>query len=358
MWCRTRRYRATAGELGSGTVSPRPGNSVVDLGRESSFLLAQGAYVSEMTYQQLGNSGLTVSTVGIGCNNFGGRMADQDVPAVVDAAIDAGITLFDTADVYGNRGGSETLLGKALQGKRDQVVVATKFGADMGGANGPDWGVRGSRRYIRLAVENSLRRLNTDWIDLYQMHVPDPHTPIEETLAALSELVAEGKVRYIGSSNFAGWQIVDADWTAQSGGYERFISGQNEYSWLKRGVEAEVVPALAHTGQGLLPYFPLASGLLSGKYKRGQAAPDGTRLAGAPDRLAAADFDTIEALEKFAADRGITLLQVAIGGLAAMPTVASVIAGATRVEQIQANVAAGLWQPTDEDLNELIKITG
>ncbi|SDS85807.1 aldo/keto reductase [Microlunatus soli] len=313
--------------------------------------------MSEMTYQQLGNSGLTVSTVGLGCNNFGGRMPDEAVPPVVDAAIDAGITLFDTADVYGNRGGSETLLGKALQGKRDQVIVATKFGADMHGANGPDWGVRGSRRYIRLAVENSLRRLNTDWIDLYQMHQPDPNTPIEETLAALSELIAEGKIRYVGSSNFAGWQVIDADWTAQTGGYEPFVSAQNEYSWLKRGIEAELVPALDHTGQGLLPYFPLASGLLSGKYKRGQGAPEGTRLAGNPDRLAAADFDKIETLEKFAADRGVTLLQVAIGGLAAMPTVGSVIAGATKVEQIRANVEAGLWQPSDDDLNELVKIT-
>jgi aryl-alcohol dehydrogenase-like predicted oxidoreductase len=179
----------------------------------------RSSFVADMTYQQLGSSGLTVSTVGLGCNNFGGRMPDEDVPQVVDAAIDAGITLFDTADVYGNAGGSETLLGKALtaNGRRDEVIIATKFGGDMQGKNGPDWGVRGSRRYIRLAVESSLRRLNTDWIDLYQLHSPDVHTPIEETLAALSELVAEGKVRYIGSSNFAGWQIVDADWTASTG---------------------------------------------------------------------------------------------------------------------------------------------
>ena len=212
-----------------------------------------------MIYQQLGPSGLTVSVVGLGCNNFGARMADEDVPTVVGAAIDAGITLFDTADVYGNAGGSETLLGEALQGRRDEVVIATKFGMDMGGANGPDWGVRGSRRYIRIAVENSLRRLGTDWIDLYQLHRPDPHTPIEETLAALSELVTEGKVRYIGSSNLTGWQVVDADWTARSGGYEAFISAQNEYSWLNREVETELVPALEHTGQGLLPFFPLAA---------------------------------------------------------------------------------------------------
>jgi len=310
-----------------------------------------------MTYQQLGKSGLTVSTVGLGCNNFGGRMADGDVPAVVDAAIDAGITLFDTADVYGGGGASETLLGKALQGKRDQVIIATKFGSNMNGVNGPDWGVRGSRRYIRIAVETSLKRLGTDWIDLYQMHQPDPNTPIEETLSVLSDLVAEGKIRYIGSSNFKGWQVIDADWTASTGGYEPFISAQNHYSWLNRGVEAELVPALEHTGQGMLPYFPLASGLLTGKYKRGEQAPDGTRLANQADRLAGADWDKIEALEKFAADRGITILQVAIGGLAAMPTVGSVIAGATKVEQIAANVTAGLWQPTDDDLNELIKIT-
>ena len=183
-----------------------------------------------------------------------------------------GITLFDTADVYGHSGGSETLLGRALGSRRRDVVVATKFGGDMEGSNGPDWGVRGSRRYIRLAVEASLRRLGTDWIDLYQLHSPDPHTPIEETLAALSELVAEGKVRYIGSSNFAGWQVVDADWVAHSNGHEPFISAQNEYSWLNRGAEAELIPALEHTGQSLLPYFPLARGLLTGKYRRGEAA--------------------------------------------------------------------------------------
>jgi len=313
---------------------------------------------ADMTYQQLGRSGLTVSTVGLGCNNFGARMANEDVPAVVSAALDAGITLFDTADVYGNRGGSETLLGQALGSRRAEAIVATKFGSDMGGENGPDWGVRGSRRYIRLAVESSLRRLGTDWIDLYQMHTPDPNTPIEETLAALHELVTEGKVRYLGSSNFAGWQVVDADWTAQSAGYEPFISAQNEYSWLNRDIEAELVPALDHTGQSLLPYFPLARGLLTGKYKRGEAAPAGTRLASQSGQLESADFDKVEALEKFAADRGISILAVAIGGLAAMPTVGSVIAGATRVEQIEQNVAAGLWVPSGDDLEALLQITG
>jgi aryl-alcohol dehydrogenase-like predicted oxidoreductase len=311
----------------------------------------------QMTYRQLGTSGLTVSVVGIGCNNFGARMADEDVPQVVDAAIDAGVNLFDTADIYGGAGGSETLLGAALKGKRDQVVLATKFGADMKGSNGPDWGVRGSRRYIRLAVEASLRRLQTDWIDLYQMHMPDPRTPIEETLEVLTDLVREGKVRYLGSSNFAGWQVLDAEWTARTNGLETFVSDQSEYSWLSRGIEAELVPALEHTGKGLLPYFPLASGLLTGKYKRGADAPAGSRLAAQPDRVAAADFDTIEAVEKFAADRGVSVLQVAVGGLAAMPTVGSVIAGATSVEQVRSNVEAGTWQPTAEDLVELRRIT-
>jgi aryl-alcohol dehydrogenase-like predicted oxidoreductase len=310
-----------------------------------------------MTYTQLGPSGLTVSTVGLGCNNFGTRMPNEDVPKVVNAAIDTGVTLFDTADVYGNAGGSETLLGQALGSRRTEVIIATKFGSDMQGANGPDWGVRGSRRYIRLAVESSLRRLSTDWIDLYQLHNPDPNTPIEETLAALNDLVAEGKVRYLGSSNLSGWQVVDADWVARTSGYEGFVSAQNEYSWLNRSAEAELIPALEHTGQSLLPYFPLARGLLTGKYRRGEAAPAGSRLAKQTDPLQQADFDTIEAIERFARDRDVSMLQVAIGGLAAMPTVASVIAGATSVEQVQQNVEAGLWAPSGEDLEELLKIT-
>ena len=312
---------------------------------------------TEMTYQQLGPSGLTVSTVGLGCNNFGARMADEDVPAVVNAAIDAGITLFDTADVYGNVGGSEALLGQALGSRRAEVIIATKFGADMRGANGPDWGARGSRRYIRIAVENSLRRLGTDWIDLYQLHEPDPNTPIEETLAALTEIVAEGKVRYIGSSNFGGWQVIDADWTSRTSGFEAFISAQNEYSWLNRSAETELVPALEHTGQSLLPYFPLASGLLSGKYRRDQPAPAGARLARNSARLDQADFDLIEAIQGYAAERSLSMVQVAIGGLAAMPTVGSVIAGATSEEQVKQNVAAGLWVPGGDDLEALLEIT-
>jgi aryl-alcohol dehydrogenase-like predicted oxidoreductase len=309
-----------------------------------------------MTYRQLGDSGLTVSTVGIGCNNFGRRVDQDATNAVVRQAIDSGITLFDTADIYG-QGASEEMLGLALGSERENVVVATKFGMDMQGSNGPDWDVRGSRRYIRKAVEASLRRLGTDWIDLYQLHRPDPRTPIDETLAALDELVREGKVRYLGSSNFTGWQVVDADWTARAAGSARFVSAQNEYSLLERDVEEELVPACEHVGVGLLPFFPLASGLLTGKYRRGESAPEGTRLAGLPDRLAAADWDTIERIEAYAAQRDLRPIDVAIGGLAAQPAVASVIAGATRPEQVVENVRAGLWQPTAEDLAELDEVT-
>ncbi len=309
-----------------------------------------------MTYRQLGDSGLTVSTVGIGCNNFGRRLDQDGTNAVVRQALDSGITLFDTADIYG-QGASEEMLGLALGSERENVVVATKFGMDMQGANGPDWGVRGSRRYVRKAVESSLRRLGTDWIDLYQLHRPDPQTPIDETLAALDELVREGKVRYLGSSNFTGWQVVDADWTARAAGSSRFVSAQNEYSLLERDVEDEVVPACEHVGVGLLPFFPLASGLLTGKYRRGEPAPEGTRLAGMADRLEGADWDTLEALEAYAAQRCLRPTDVAIGGLAAQPAVASVIAGATRPEQVVDNVRAGLWEPTAEDLAELEAVT-
>src|ERR1051326_3683976 len=229
--------------------------------------------MAAMGFRPLRRSGLMVSVVGIGCNNFGRKVDEAGTAAVVDAALDAGINLFDTADIYGTPPGeSETLLGRALKGRRDEVVIATKFGMDMQGANGPDHGVRGARRYIAKAVEASLRRLDTDHIDLYQMHAPDPITPIEETLDALDDLVRAGKVRYLGSSNFAGWQIADAAHKAT--GRTPFVSAQNEYSWLRRGIEAEVVPACEHFGLGLLPFFPLASGLLTGKYRRDEAAPD------------------------------------------------------------------------------------
>ncbi|NBE80801.1 aldo/keto reductase [Micromonospora sp. NEAU-HG-1] len=310
-----------------------------------------------MTYRRLGDSGLVVSVVGIGCNNFGRKLDLDGTRVVVDAALDAGINLFDTADIYGDEpGGSEELLGQVLKGRRDDVVVATKFGMDMQGRNGPDHGARGARRYIARAVEASLRRLGTDHIDLYQMHEPDPGTPIDETLAALDDLVRAGKVRYLGNSNFAGWQIADADWVASSSGRARFISAQNHYSLLERGVEAEVIGACERFGLGMLPFFPLANGLLTGKYKRGEAAPAGSRLSGGgryAERLAAARWDVIEALEAYAAERGLSLLQVAIGGLAARPAVTSVIAGATTPEQVRANAEAGVWQPTDADLDAL-----
>jgi aryl-alcohol dehydrogenase-like predicted oxidoreductase len=308
--------------------------------------------MADMTYRPLGDSGLAVSAVGLGCNAFGRRIDADQSTKVVHAALDQGITLFDTADVYG-RGESERLLGRALGDRRGDAVVATKFGSDMDGDNGVDWGVRGSRRYIRRAVEASLRRLATDWIDLYQIHEPDPVTPVDETLAALGELVAEGKVRYLGSSNFAAWQVTDADWVARSSGYERFVSAQNKYSLYDRSAERELVPACEQAGVGVLPYFPLEYGLLTGKYRRGAPAPDGSRLAARADLLERADFDRIEALERFAADRGIGILDVSIGGLAAQPAVASVIAGATRPDQVVANAAAGAWQPSAADLAAL-----
>ncbi|MEE6281042.1 aldo/keto reductase [Georgenia sp. MJ170] len=299
-----------------------------------------------MTYRQLGSSGLVVSTVGLGCNSFGVTLPPDDVAGVVKTAFEAGITLFDTADTYGSRPGQgEELLGEALRGRRDDVVVATKFGMDTRGLNGPDFGVRGSRRYIRRAVEGSLRRLGTDRIDLYQLHRPDPVTPLEETLGALDELVREGKVLYVGCSHVTGWQLVDADWTARAAGLSPFISVQNEYSLLSRGIEAEVVPAVEHVGAGILPYFPLASGLLTGKYRRGEPAPAGSRLVNRPERLAAADFDRVEALQAVADEHGVSLLTLALGGLAAQPAVASVIAGARTPEQALANVAAGTWEP-------------
>ncbi|MEU4676583.1 aldo/keto reductase [Micromonospora sp. NPDC023737] len=313
-----------------------------------------------MTYRRLGDSGLVVSVVGIGCNNFGRKTDLDGTRAVVDAALDAGIHFFDTADIYGEpQGSSEELLGQALKGRRDDVVVATKFGMDMNGLNGPDHGARGSRRYIARAVEASLRRLGTDYIDLYQVHEPDPATPIDETLAALDDLVRAGKVRYLGNSNFSGWQIADADWVASSNGRSRFISAQNQYSLVERSVETEVVPACERFGLGLLPFFPLANGLLTGKYKRGEAPPAGSRLAGGgryAARLAAAKWDLIEAIERYADERGLSMLQVAIGGLAAQPAVTSVIAGVTTPEQVLANAAAGAWQPTDEDLDALREI--
>jgi aryl-alcohol dehydrogenase-like predicted oxidoreductase len=312
--------------------------------------------MTEMSYRRLGTSGLVVSVVGIGCNNFGRKLDLDGTREVVDAAIDAGITLFDTADIYGTpHGGSEECLGAALKGRRDEVVLATKFGMNMNGLNGRDFGARGARRYIVRAVEASLRRLETDYIDLYQMHEPDPATPIEETLSALDDLVHSGKVRYLGNSNFAGWQIADADWTARAASLTPFISAQNRYSLLQRGAEDEVVPACEQFGLGLLPFFPLDSGLLSGKYHRGESPVAGTRLSQERYQpvLQGADWDTVEALTAFGAERGHSLLEVAIAGLAARPAVTSVIAGATTAEQVRANAAAASWQLSADDLGVL-----
>jgi aryl-alcohol dehydrogenase-like predicted oxidoreductase len=304
-----------------------------------------------MRYRRLGDSGLVVSVVGLGCNNFGRRIDLESTRAVVDAAVESGITLFDTADSYGD---SEAFLGEVLEGRRDDVVLATKFGHDLGGAR--DFGALGSRRYIRRAIERSLRRLRTDYVDLYQLHDPDPATPMEETLAALTDLVHEGKVRYIGSSNLAAWQVTHAEWLARSGGSERFISAQNHYSLLERGAEKELAPACEQFGIGILPYFPLANGMLTGKYRRGQRPPEGARLAGRADYLSDQRFAVAEKLEQYAAERGVRLLDVAIGGLAAQPAVASVIAGATKPEQVRANVTAGAWEPSDADLVALDEI--
>jgi aryl-alcohol dehydrogenase-like predicted oxidoreductase len=311
-----------------------------------------------MRYRALGRSGLVVSVVGLGCNNFGRRLDQEQTTAVVDACFDHGVTLFDTADIYGGQGASETLLGHALKGRRDEVVLATKFGMDMQGANGEDFGARGSRRYVRRAVEASLRRLQTDHIDLYQYHRPDGVTPVEETLTALHELVGEGKVRYIGSSNFPAWLVAEASWVARERRLTPFVSEQSELSLLRRDAERELLPACEHYGVGVLPYFPLASGLLTGKYRRGQAAPTGTRLAEPGREIDDRDLDVVEALEKYAEQRGIGILDVAIGGLAARPAVASVIAGATRPEQVAANVVAGEWVPTDEDVRALDETLG
>ena len=308
-----------------------------------------------MEYRTLGQSGLKVSVVGLGTNNFGGRSDEAASKRVIDAALDAGINLFDTADVY-SAGGSEEIIGRGLKGRRDDVVIATKFRSSMG--DGPNH-QGGSRRYIHAALDASLRRLQTDYVDLYQMHAPDPETPIEETLRTLDDLVRDGKIRYIGSSNFAGWQIADADWTSRVHHWSRFISAQNHYSLAHRAVEREVIPACEQYGIGMLPYFPLEAGLLTGKYRRGEAAPADSRLAGSPRAgrfLSDSKFDIAERLERFAAERNITLLHVAIGGLAAQSQVGSVIAGATKPEQIAANVEAGTWKPTAEDLEELDRI--
>jgi aryl-alcohol dehydrogenase-like predicted oxidoreductase len=307
-----------------------------------------------MRYLPLGDSGLQVSAVGLGCNNFGGRVDVDASRAVVDAAIEAGVTLLDTSDTYGNAGGSERALGEILGRRREQVVLATKFGhqnADMG--YGPAVGAKGGRGYIRRAVTESLRRLRTEYIDLYQLHTPDPVTPVEETIAALHELVAEGKVRYLGHSNFSGWQLADAAHLAARNGQTPFISAQNHWSLLEREAEAEVVPAARHFGLGVLPYFPLANGLLTGKVRQGQAIPAGTRLASREAYVTAEKLAKVEKLIAWAQEHGVTILDVAVGALAAQPGCSSVIAGATTPEQVKANAAAAEWIPAVAELAEI-----
>ncbi|MFD4533740.1 aldo/keto reductase [Kitasatospora sp. NPDC058397] len=273
---------------------------------------------------------------------------------MVTAALDAGVTLFDTADVYGD---SESVLGECLRGQRENVVLATKFGHQkLAMAYGPAAGAKGGRAYIRRAVEASLRRLRTDYIDLYQIHTPDPHTPVEETLAALTELVREGKVRYVGSSNFAGWQIAEAACTARSQGFEPFVSAQNHWSLLNRDVENEVLPAARRFGLGVLPYFPLANGLLTGKVRRGRALPEGTRIKESAYQVTEARLDTVEALTAWGAKNGRSLLEIAIGCLAAFPGCTSVIAGATNPDQVRANAAAGQWIPTAQEMSEILEL--
>jgi aryl-alcohol dehydrogenase-like predicted oxidoreductase len=303
-----------------------------------------------------------VSTTGLGCNNLGrahtASATADGARAVVDAALDAGITFFDVADIYGAPAGrSEELLGSALRNRRPEVIVATKFGMDAQGANGPDFGARGSRRYIRAAVEASLRRLNTDWIDLYQLHETDPLTPLDETVAALDELVVSGKVRYIGHSNFAGWQLADAAWLTRSAGRTPFVSAQNEYSLLRRDIERELIPAARTFDVGILPFFPLANGLLTGKYSPTDA-PAGSRLREQkPHLLDSAPWDTLDQLRQFGRERGLTMVQVAFGWLLAQPQVSSVIAGATTAAQVLENAkAATAFTPTAEDLEILDKI--
>ena len=311
-----------------------------------------------MEYRNLGSSGLRVSLVGLGCNNFGMRLDLEQTRAVVDRAFDLGITLFDTADMYGGRGGSETQLGKILGHRRKDIVLASKFGMAMSD-DGTKIGA--SRRYIMSAEEDSLRRLKTDWIDLYQLHQPDPLTPLDETIQALDDLVTQGKIRYIGCSNLPSWQVVESQWISKSMGLNRFVSCQDEYNILNRNVEAELIPAMQKYGCGLLPYFPLASGLLTGKYKRTEM-PEGARLTDMPtfaNRIYLTDenFDIVDNLNKFAHKTGHSILELAFGWMASRPTTASIIAGATKPEQIDANVAAVNWVLSQSEIDEVNKIS-
>jgi aryl-alcohol dehydrogenase-like predicted oxidoreductase len=306
--------------------------------------------------RRLGDCELEVSVVGLGCNNFGKRLDAEGTAAVLEAALDAGITLFDTADIYGTDGTSERLMGAALAGRREEYAIATKFGWEWSEEAETPAAAPGSRDYIRWAVEGSLQRLRVERIDLYQYHKPDGVTPIAETLAALDELVREGLVGAIGCSNFSAAELDEAERVSREQGLTRFVTAQNQYSLLERGIEADLAPACERLDVSILPFFPLASGLLSGKYRRGEPGPAGSRLASSGPAGSDEQFDVIEKLEAFAAARGIGILDVAIAGLAAQPAIGSVIAGATKPEQIAANVAALSWEPSAEDLTELDRI--
>jgi len=308
--------------------------------------------MSEIKTRPLGDSDLSVSVVGLGCNNFGRRVDLDGTRAVIDAAIAEGVTFLDTADIYGGAGGSETLLGQTLAGKRDEVVLATKFGMDMGDGKGP----RGSGQYIREAIEASLARLRTDRVDYYWYHRPDGETPVAETLEALDQLVRAGKVGAIGASNFSAAQLEEADAVSRERGLTRFTAVQNEYSLLSREAELDVLPTCRRLGIGFVPFFPLASGLLTGKYQRGERGPSGARLSERNEAASADQFDVLEALARYARDREVTMTTVAIGSLLAREVVSSVIAGATNPEQVRSNATAGRWTPTAEDLSELDRL--
>ena len=301
----------------------------------------------------LGSSGIAASIVGLGCNNFGRRADLAATRAVVDACLEEGVTFFDTADIYG-RGMSEEYLGEVLQGRRDEVVLATKFGMDMGDGRGP----RGSRQYVLDAIDASLNRLRTDVVDYYWYHQPDGVTPIRETLEALHEIVSAGKVRAIGASNFDADQLREAAAVAEEHGLTPFTAVQNEYSLLVRDAERDVLPACEELGIGFVPFFPLASGLLTGKYRRGEPAPSGTRLSGRDEIATPEQFGLIEAIQGYADERGVPMTDVAIGALLARDAVSSVIAGATKPEQVRANAAAGRWRPDSGELDELYSMLG
>jgi aryl-alcohol dehydrogenase-like predicted oxidoreductase len=311
-------------------------------------------HMTPLKTRPLGDPGLEVTVVGLGCNNFGRRIGLEEARAVVDEALAQGVTFFDTADIYGGSGASETLLGEVLEGRRDHVVLATKFGMDMGDGKGP----RGSREYIQQAVQGSLERLRTDVIDVYWYHQPDGVTPIAETLETLDELVRAGAVRAIGASNFNAEQIEEADAVARERGLTRFCSIQNQYSLLAREAERDVLPTCERLGLGFVPYFPLASGLLTGKYRRGEAGPQGARLSGRAQIASEEQFELLERLERFARERGISMTTVAIGALLTQPAVSSVIAGATQPEQVRSNAEAAHWEPSEEDLAALAEVLG